>query len=71
MLLADDYEPRRRCVSSLLLKYSGLQIIGEVSDGLNVVMKAEELKPIWSCWTLACQRSTELKVLSGYARLLP
>ncbi len=32
-------------MSSLLLRYSGLQIIGEVSDGLNAVMKAEELKP--------------------------
>jgi two-component system response regulator NreC len=45
VLLADDYEPWRRFVSSLLLQYSGLQIIGEVSDGLNAVMKAVELKP--------------------------
>jgi DNA-binding NarL/FixJ family response regulator len=45
VLLADDYEPWRRCMSSLLLKYSGLQIIGEVSDGLRAVMKAEELRP--------------------------
>ena len=45
VLLADDYEPWRRCVASLLLKYSELQIIGEASDGLEAVKKAEELKP--------------------------
>ena len=45
VMLADDYEPWRRCVASLLLKYPGLQIIGEASDGLEAVKKAEELKP--------------------------
>lgn len=33
VLLADDYEPWRRCVASLFLKYPGFQIIGEASDG--------------------------------------
>jgi DNA-binding NarL/FixJ family response regulator len=32
-------------VSSLLLKSPGLQIISEVSDGLEAVEKAQELKP--------------------------
>jgi DNA-binding NarL/FixJ family response regulator len=45
VLLADDYEPWRRCVASLLLKHTELQIIGEASDGLEAVKKAEELKP--------------------------
>jgi DNA-binding NarL/FixJ family response regulator len=45
VLLADDYEPWRRCVSSLFLKYPGLLIIGEASDGLEAVKKAAELKP--------------------------
>ncbi len=43
--MADDYEPWRRCVSSLLLKYAGLCIISEVSNGLEAVEKAQELKP--------------------------
>ena len=42
--MADDYEPWRRCVSSLLLKYTGLRIVGEVSNGLEAVEKAEEMK---------------------------
>ena len=45
VLLADDYEPWRHCVSSLLLKSPGLRIISEVSDGLEAVEKAQELKP--------------------------
>lgn len=45
VLLADDYEPWRRCVSSLFLKCPELRIIGEVSDGPEAVKKAEELKP--------------------------
>jgi len=43
VLLADDYEPWRRCVSSLFLKRPEWRIIGEVSDGLEAVQKVEEL----------------------------
>ncbi|HTT21135.1 MAG TPA: response regulator transcription factor [Candidatus Sulfotelmatobacter sp.] len=45
VLLADDYEPWRRCVSSLLLKHPEWQIVSEVSDGLAAVQKAQELNP--------------------------
>ena len=45
VLLADDYEPWRHCVSSLLLKHRKWKIIGEVSDGVEAVQKAQELKP--------------------------
>ena len=45
VLVADDYEPFRRCVSSLFLKHPGWKIIGEVSDGLEAVKKAQELNP--------------------------
>ena len=45
VLLADDYEPFRRCVSSLFLKHPGWKIIAEVSDGLEAVKKAQELNP--------------------------
>ena len=45
VLLADDYEPWRRCVSSLLLRQPEWKIIGEVSDGLEAVQKTQELKP--------------------------
>lgn len=45
VLVVDDYEPWRRYVSNTLQKQHGLQIIGEVSDGLEAVRKAEELQP--------------------------
>ena len=45
ILLVDDYEPFRRFVRSTLRKRPSLQIIAEVSDGLEAIQQAEELKP--------------------------
>jgi DNA-binding NarL/FixJ family response regulator len=45
VLVAEDYEPFRRFVRSTLGKRPGLQVVGEVSDGLQAVHKAEELQP--------------------------
>jgi DNA-binding NarL/FixJ family response regulator len=45
ILVVDDYEPFRRFVCSTLGKRPELQIVGEVSDGLEAVQKAQELKP--------------------------
>ena len=43
--MVDDYEPWRRFVSSTFQKQPELQVIGEVSDGLEAVRKAQELLP--------------------------
>jgi DNA-binding NarL/FixJ family response regulator len=43
--VVDDYEPWRRVISQTLRKQPELQIICEVSDGLEAVQKGEELKP--------------------------
>ncbi|WP_158749613.1 response regulator transcription factor [Acidobacterium sp. S8] len=45
VLVVEDYEPFRRFVCSTLGKRTELQVIGEASDGLEAVQKAEELKP--------------------------
>ena len=45
VLVVDDYEPFRRFVCSTLGKSSDLQVIGEASDGLEAIHKAEELQP--------------------------
>ena len=45
ILLVDDYEPFRRFVRATLQARPELQVIGEASDGLEAVQKAEELKP--------------------------
>jgi DNA-binding NarL/FixJ family response regulator len=45
LLEVEDYEPFRRFVCSTLEKRTELQVVGEVSDGLEAVQKAEELRP--------------------------
>jgi DNA-binding NarL/FixJ family response regulator len=45
VLVVDDYEPFRRFVCSTLRTRPELQVIGEASDGLEAVQKAEELQP--------------------------
>jgi DNA-binding NarL/FixJ family response regulator len=45
VLIAEDFPPYRQFVCSTLAKRSDLQIIAEVSDGLEAVQKALELKP--------------------------
>jgi DNA-binding NarL/FixJ family response regulator len=45
VLVVEDYEPFRQFVCSSLEKRPELQIVGEVSDGLEAVQKAEEPQP--------------------------
>ena len=45
VLVVDDYEPFRRFVCSTLGKRPEMQIVCEVSDGLEAVQKAEKLQP--------------------------
>jgi DNA-binding NarL/FixJ family response regulator len=45
ILIAEDFVAFRRLICSILVKGKDLQVIGEVSDGLEALRKAEELKP--------------------------
>jgi len=45
VVVVEDSEPFRKFVCSTLGKRPGLQIVGEVSDGLQAVQKVEELHP--------------------------
>jgi DNA-binding NarL/FixJ family response regulator len=45
ILVVEDFEPWRRLISSMLEKEPHLNIICEVSDGLEAVQKAKELHP--------------------------
>ncbi len=45
VLVVDDHEPFRRFVCSTLGKRQDLQVIGQASDGLEAVRKAQELNP--------------------------
>jgi DNA-binding NarL/FixJ family response regulator len=45
ILVVDDFEPWRRFVSKIVQIEPGWHVIGEASDGLEAVQKAEELRP--------------------------
>jgi DNA-binding NarL/FixJ family response regulator len=45
VLVVDDFAPWQRYLSTTLQKEPGLEIIGQASDGLEAVQKAEQLKP--------------------------
>jgi DNA-binding NarL/FixJ family response regulator len=45
VLVAEDFEPFRRFICSTLGRNPELQVIAEVSDGMEAVCKAEELQP--------------------------
>ena len=45
VLLVEDYQPFLQLVSSTLSEKPGIQIVGESSDGLEAVRKAEDLQP--------------------------
>lgn len=45
ILIVEDHPPFRRFISGILARRRDVQIICEVSDGLEAIQKAEELKP--------------------------
>jgi DNA-binding NarL/FixJ family response regulator len=45
VLIVEDFEPFRKFIRATLEKLPEVQIIGEVSDGLEAVQKVEELRP--------------------------
>jgi chemotaxis response regulator CheB len=45
VLVVEDYERFRQFICSTLRKRPALQVVGEISDGLEAVHKAEELQP--------------------------
>jgi DNA-binding NarL/FixJ family response regulator len=45
VLLVDDFEPFRRSLCAVLQARADLQVVAEVSDGLQAVQKAQELQP--------------------------
>jgi DNA-binding NarL/FixJ family response regulator len=45
ILLAEDFRPYRTLVASLLNQESHLRVVGEASDGLEIVEKAQQLQP--------------------------
>ena len=71
VLLVDDYEPFRQFVCSMLSKAPGLQVIGEVSDGLEAVQRAEELKPDLILLDIGLPKLNGLEAASRIGRVAP
>ena len=53
VMVVEDFQSFRQFVCSTLEQRSDLRVICEVSDGLDAVRKAEELKPDLICLTSA------------------
>jgi DNA-binding NarL/FixJ family response regulator len=45
VLVVDDHEPVRRLVCLTLRETPELQVVGQASDGLGAVRRAQELQP--------------------------
>ena len=71
VLVVDDFEPFRRFVCSTLRKMQDMQVIGEASDGLEAVHKAEELKPDLIVLDIGLPRLSGIEVARRVRKLRP
>ena len=71
VLVVDDYEPFRQFVCSTLGKRQDLQVIGEASDGLEAVRKAEELKPDMMVLDIGLPTLNGIEVARRIRKLFP
>lgn len=71
VLVVDDYEPFRRFFCATLRKKADLQVIGEASDGLEAVRKAEELQPDLIVLDLGLPRLNGIEAARQIRKLSP
>jgi DNA-binding NarL/FixJ family response regulator len=71
VLVVDDYEPFRRFVRSTLGKNPDLRIVGEASDGLQAVKKAEELHPDLILLDIGLPTINGIQAACRISRLVP
>ena len=71
VLVVDDYEPFRRFVCSTLGKRPELQVIGEASDGLEAMQKAEELQPDLILLDIGLPRLNGIEAARRIRKLVP
>ena len=71
VLVVEDYEPFRRFICSMPGKRSELQIVGEASDGLQAVQKAQELQPDLILLDIGLPTLNGIEAASRISRLVP
>ena len=71
VLVVDDFEPFRRVVCSALEQMPDLQVIGQASDGLEAVQKAQELKPDLILLDIGLPTVNGIEAAHQISRLLP
>jgi DNA-binding NarL/FixJ family response regulator len=71
VLVVEDSEPFRRFICSTLGKIPELQIVGEISDGLEAVQKAEELQPDLILLDIGLPRLNGIEAAQRIRRLSP
>jgi DNA-binding NarL/FixJ family response regulator len=71
ILAVDDYEQFRRFLHSKLQSRSDLRIVGEASDGLMAVQKAEELQPDLILLDIGLPRLNGIEAARRISRLVP
>jgi DNA-binding NarL/FixJ family response regulator len=71
VLIVEDYEPFRRFIRSTLGKRLALRIVGEASDGLQAVQKAEELQPDLILLDIGLPTINGMEAARRISRLVP
>ncbi len=71
VLVVEDYEPFRRFICSTLRKRPELQIVGEASDGLQAVQKAQELQPDLILLDIGLPTLNGIEAAHQISRLVP
>jgi DNA-binding NarL/FixJ family response regulator len=71
VLVVDDHEPFRNFVVAMLQSRSELQVIGEASDGLEAVQKAEELRPDLIVLDIGLPALNGIEAAHRISRLVP
>ena len=71
VLVVEDYEPFRRFICSTLGKRPELRIVGEASDGLQGVKKAEELQPDLILLDIGLPTINGIEAAHRLSRLVP
>ena len=71
ILVADDFVPWSRFISSIIVKHTDWHIVGEAADGFEAVQKAGELKPDLILLDVGLPQLNGIQVAQQVSKLVP